>query len=254
MSQPLVFIMAGGLGKRMCSNIPKVLHHVQGKPMLQHVIENSWKLNPLKIILIVGKYRPLIEKTLQGSLTEELFSSLEFALQSEAQGTGHAIKCALNHLSDDYLPTTPVLILSGDTPLVKTETMELLLEDLENAKIMTTQVSDPTGYGRVVIQEQSFQRIVEHKDCSQDELSIQIINTGIYAVSLKLLYNYVPQIDNNNAQQEYYLTDLFGLLVSNRIPIQMYQMPSENQLQLTGVNTKQQLEELNKLLDKLSKD
>ena len=136
--------------------------------MLQHVIENSWKLNPLKIILIVGKYRPLIEKTLQESLTEDLFSSLEFALQSEAQGTGHAIKCALNHLSDDYLPTTPVLILSGDTPLVKTETMELLLEDLENAKIMTTQVSDPTGYGRVVIQEESYHRIVEHKDCSQD--------------------------------------------------------------------------------------
>ena len=251
MSSPLVFIMAGGLGKRMCSDIPKVLHHVQGKPMLLQVIENSWKLKPLKIILIVGKYRPLIEKTLQETLPEEVFANLEFALQSEALGTGHAIQCALNHLSYDYSPSSPVLILSGDTPLVKTETMSLLLENLENAKIMTTHVSDPNGYGRVVIHDQSFQRIVEHKDCSQEELSIQIINTGIYAVSLKLLYNYVPQIDNNNAQQEYYLTDLFGLLISNRIPIQMYQMPVEHQLQLTGINTKEQLEKLNKLLDEL---
>lgn len=253
MTQPLVFIMAGGLGKRMCSEIPKVLHRVRDKPMLVQVIESSWELKPVKIILIVGKYRPIIEKTLQQELPKIIFDNLEFALQAEAQGTGHAIHCALKHLSTDYSPNTSVLILSGDTPLVTTETMELLLNDLENAKIMTTQVCDPSGYGRVVIQDQHFQKIVEHKDCSQDELSISIINTGIYAVSLKLLYNYVPQIDNNNAQQEYYLTDLFGLLVSNRIPIQMYQMPTENQLQLTGVNTKEQLEELNKLLDKLYK-
>jgi len=243
--------MAGGLGKRMCSQIPKVLHCVQHKPMLVHVIEKSWELNPVKIIIIVGKYQPIIEQTLKENLTKEVFENLEFAFQPEAQGTGHAISCALKHLNIKYCPTLPVLILSGDTPLVTTETMKLLLEDLENAKIMTTQVSDPTGYGRIVLKDQCFQKIIEHKDCSQEELSIQTINTGIYAVTLRLLYDYVPQINNNNNQHEYYLTDLFGLLVANKISIQIYHMPVENQLQLTGVNTKEQLEKLNRLLDGL---
>lgn len=249
MSLPLVFIMAAGLGKRMCSDIPKVLHHVQGKPMLVHVIENSLKIKPQKIIIIVGQYRPIIEETLRNALSPDVFDYLEFALQSEAKGTGHAIRCALSYIGNDYSPVTPVIILSGDTPLVKAETMNLLLTDLENAKIMTTRRSDPSGYGRIVLKDHRFQKIVEHKDCSQEELLIQLINTGIYAVTLKILDNYIPQINNQNAQQEYYLTDLFGLLVSNRIPIQIYEMPVEQQLQLTGVNTKEQLEQLNKLLE-----
>ena len=254
MSSPLVLIMAGGLGKRMCSDIPKVLHCVQGKPMLVHVIENSWKIKPQKIILIVGHYRPIIEETLRNVLPPNIFYCLEFALQPEAQGTGHAIKCALDHLGDDYSPVTPVLILSGDTPLVTPETMNLLLTDLNNAKIMTTRRSDPSGYGRIVIKDQCFQKIIEHKDCSQEELLITLVNTGIYTVTLKILDNYIPQINNQNAQQEYYLTDLFGLLVLNRIAIQIYEMPVEHQLQLSGVNTKKQLEELNKLLDTLNTD
>ena len=249
MTLPIILIMAGGLGKRMCSDLPKVLHLVQGKPMLVHVIESSWKLSPQKIIIIVGKYRSIIEQTLRDRLNTKIFDQLEFAIQQEANGTGNAIKCALSNLIDYSNNEIPTLILSGDTPLVTTQTMKLLLQDFSNARIMTTQLEDPSGYGRVIINNNKFQKIVEHKDCNNKQLLIKHINTGIYSVSLKLLKEYIPKINNNNSQQEYYLTDLFSLLQYNNIPIQVYEMPIKDQLQLTGINTKDQLDQLNKLLE-----
>lgn len=250
MTLPIIIIMAGGLGKRMCSDIPKVLHLVQGKPMLVQVIENSWKLLPQKIIIIVGKYRSIIEQTLLNKLDTDIFNQLEFAIQPEAKGTGNAILCSLQNLSNYSNNEVPVLILSGDTPLVTTQTMNLLLKDFSTARIMTTQKEDPTGYGRVIVNnDNKFQKIVEHKDCNKEQLLIKYINTGIYSVSLRLLKEYIPKIDNNNSQQEYYLTDLFSFLQSDNIPIEVYEMPIEDQLQLTGINTKDQLDQLNKLLE-----
>lgn len=247
---PIILIMAGGLGKRMCSDLPKVLHLVQGRPMLVQVIENSWKLSPQKIIIIVGKYRSIIEQTLRETINTEIFDQLEFAVQPEANGTGDAIKCALNNLLDYSNNETPTLILSGDTPLVTTQTMKLLLQDFSTARIMTTQLQDPSGYGRVIVNnDNKFEKIVEHKDCNNEQLLINYINTGIYSVSLRLLKEYIPKIDNNNSQQEYYLTDLFSFLQSDNIPIEVYEMPIEDQLQLIGINTKDQLDQLNKLLE-----
>lgn len=252
MNDPIILIMAGGLGKRMNSEIPKVLHKVQNKPMLVHVIENSWKLLPKKIIIIVGKYKDIIEKTIIQYVSSEIYENIEFAIQSEAKGTGHAILCGLNHILNNntkYDNNSPVLILSGDTPLIKYETMNLLLQDLHSAKIMIIKLLEPSGYGRVVLKNNKFQKIIEHKDCNNDELLIKNVNTGIYAVTLDLLKEYIPKINNKNSQNEYYLTDLFSLLVCNNIVVDIYNMPSENHLELSGVNTKEQLENLNKLLN-----
>ena len=247
MLKPIILIMAGGLGKRMKSEIPKVLHLVLEKPMLVHVIENSFKLNPEKIVIIVGKYRQIIEETLKKYLNQDIINTLEFANQPIATGTGNAVLCGINVLKNNSL-NTPVLILSGDTPLVSTNTMKLLLENIENAKIMTTQLENPSGYGRVIINNNKFIEIKEDKDCNSEQLLVKTINTGIYCVKLDLLQKYIPQIDNKNAQNEYYLTDLFSLLVLNNISIQIYNMDKKDQLQLTGINTKEQLEELNNLL------
>lgn len=247
---PIILIMAGGLGKRMCSDIPKVLHLVQGKPMLVHVIENSWKLSPQKIIIIVGKYRAIIEQTLRETIDTKIFDQLEFAVQPDAKGTGDAIKCALSNLIDYSNNEIPTLILSGDTPLVTNQTMNLLLQGFSTARIMTTQLQDPSGYGRIIFNNnKKFEKIVEHKDCNNEQLLIKYVNTGIYSVSLRLLKEYIPKIDNNNSKQEYYLTDLFSFLQSDNIPIEVYEIPIEDQLQLTGINTKDQLDLLNKLLE-----
>ena len=248
MTKPIIFIMAGGLGKRMCSEIPKVLHLVQDKPMLVHVIENSWKLSPQKIIIIVGKYRTIIEQTLKDSLDSNIFDNLKFAHQPEAKGTGNAILCGLNYISDSYDPNSQILILSGDTPLVSSKTMSLLLDKTFTAKIMTTNIEDPSGYGRVILSNNNFIKIVEHKDCNDQELLVNNVNTGIYSVSLRLLQEFIPRIENNNSQQEYYLTDLFSLLKDKNILVDIYQMPEKNQIELIGINTKEQLDKLNKVL------
>ena len=251
MCDPIIFIMAGGLGKRMYSDIPKVLHEVQNKPMLVHVIENSWKLLPKKIVIIVGKYREMIESTIIKYLPSDIFENLEFAIQPDAKGTGNAILCGLNHISNtnnNNNNNTPVLILSGDTPLIKYETMNLLLQNLNTAKIMSISLINPNGYGRVILKDNRFQKIIEHKDCNNNELLIKNVNTGIYAVTLDLLKEYIPKINNNNSQKEFYLTDLFSLLTYDDIIVDVYNMPSENYLELSGVNTKEQLENLNKLL------
>lgn len=248
MNRPLVFIMAGGDGKRMCSNIPKVLHKIQDKPMIVHVIENSYKLSPLKIIVIVGKYHNIIENTIKDYIPIEIFNIIDFSIQQDALGTGNAIKCGVKDLKNNYNSNTPIIILSGDIPLVTPQTMKLLLEDLNNAKIMTTMVDDPSGYGRVIIQNNKFKKIIEDKDCDTKQLLNKNINTGIYSITLNLLSKYIFEIDNKNSKGEYYLTDLFGILVSNNISIDFYQMEVENQIQLTGVNTKEQLHKLNVLL------
>ena len=128
--------------------------------------------------------------------------------------------------------------------------MTLLLQDFSTAKIMITKIDDPCGYGRIVVDKNnSFEKIVEHRDCTKKQLLIRDINTGIYSVSLNLLKEYIPEIKNNNSQGEYYLTDLFSILKSNNIFIDIYEISKEDQLQVTGINTKQQLDQLNTLLE-----
>jgi len=241
----VVVIMAGGLGKRMNSDIPKVLHKVNDKPMLIHVIESALLIQPIKIYIVVGKYMPMIKDAVY---FYNLIDNVEFIKQEEALGTGHAIQCCRPYLYQHEYSNT--IILSGDVPLITTETIRKMIKDLDYARILTTILDDPTGYGRVIESDTGkFEKIVEEKDCNDLERKCQKINAGIYAFDTITLCKYLPLLSNNNAQGEYYLTDIVEIIkTKEEVDIELYEMPKEKQIELTGVNTEQQLMELNNIL------
>ena len=243
----VVVIMAGGLGKRMNSDIPKVLHKVNDKPMLVHVIESALAIQPIKIYIVVGKYAPIIKDTLY---YYDLLDYIEFIKQEEALGTGHAIQCCRPYLYQHEYSNT--IILSGDVPLITTKTIRHMIRDLDYGRILTTILNDPTGYGRIIEKEGKFEKIVEEKDCNDLERKCQKINAGIYSFDTITLCKYLPLLSNDNAQGEYYLTDIVEIIKTKEdVEIELYEMPVEKQIELTGVNTKEQLEELNKELKKM---
>jgi bifunctional N-acetylglucosamine-1-phosphate-uridyltransferase/glucosamine-1-phosphate-acetyltransferase GlmU-like protein len=172
---------------------------------------------------------------------------VEFINQPEALGTGHAIQCCRPYLYQHEYSNT--LILSGDVPLIKTETIKNMIKNMEHARIMCTILENPTGYGRIIEKEGKFEKIVEEKDCNDEERKCQKTNAGIYAFDTFILCKYLPLLSNNNAQGEYYLTDIVEIIKNKEeVDIEMYEMPLENQQELLGVNTEQQLIELNNLL------
>uniref|UniRef100_A0A6C0B8W3 UDP-N-acetylglucosamine diphosphorylase n=1 Tax=viral metagenome TaxID=1070528 RepID=A0A6C0B8W3_9ZZZZ len=234
----IIIIMAGGLGKRMNSDLPKVLHTIHGNPMLSHVIEQSLSLNPYKIFVVVGKYKNIIEQTIG-----ELKDKVEFIVQPEPLGTGHAIQCCLHELMN-Y--DKKVLILSGDVPLLTTNTMQSMLTNMNHVKIVTTVLDNPYGYGRVV--DCGLVKIVEEKDATDQERTIKNVNCGIYIIQSKLLCTYLPLLQNKNKQNEYYLTDIIALIQQGeQITVDIYTVSKENQYEIMGVNTVEQLIELEKL-------
>ena len=231
--------MAGGLGKRMESTTPKVLHELQGRPMLVRVIETALTLQPHTILVVVGKYKGQIE----GVLAKwNVLEHVEFVMQPNAKGTGHAIQCCRPRLLQEPLDSK-ALILSGDVPLIKGDTLYEIFNQTTQASIVTAEYEDPTGYGRVLTRGDTFDAIVEDKDCSPEERKCRTINAGIYVFETESLCEYLPRLKNDNAQCEYYLTDIVGMYPSN--DVYMYHVPAERQLELIGVNTKEQLEMLN---------
>ena len=237
----VVVILAGGLGKRMKSNIPKVLHKVHGLPMLIHVINRAKELNADKILVVVGKYIDLIRTYLTDY---NVIHNIELVYQEKALGTGHAVLCCREHFKDI---NSKVLILSGDVPLITTRSLQNMLKSTNNACVMTTIMDEPHGYGRIIDHDGSFIKIVEHKDCSIHELLCKKVNAGIYVINSELLYKYLPKISNNNSQNEYYLTDIMGLLKADNLNIDTYDVPIEQQHELKGINTKYQLDEINSI-------
>ena len=246
-----ILIMAGGLGKRMESDIPKVLHKVLDIPMLVHVIRTAKKLNPFKIGIIVGKYKDIIRDTI---LEYESLDNIEFIYQEVAQGTGHAIQCSVPFLNENT-QIERVLILSGDNPLIGQNTLQnLLFRSESKCIIMTSIFEDQRGSGRVILDNNEFIKIVEEKDCNEIEKNIKLVNCGIYSFDKSTLCKNIMLLNNNNAQSEYYLTDVVELIKTNEnIKIDMYQLPEEQQYELMGVNTKKQLEDLNKMMMTIQK-
>lgn len=237
-----VVIMAGGLGKRMNSSRPKVLHLLKEKPLIVHVLENALKLNPKKILIIVGKFKDIIKKELEKYFEIDKF---EFVNQELALGTGNAIQCAMPHLSKNR----KILILSGDVPLLKYETMEMLLLD-DEATIMVTKYENPKGYGRIIKDEnEEFKKICEEGDCNEYEKKIKLVNAGVYCINSNILCDYLPQLKSNNNQNEYYLTDVFEQIKKNQ-KIKLIELSESKNNELLGVNTIEELEELEKLFIK----
>jgi bifunctional UDP-N-acetylglucosamine pyrophosphorylase/glucosamine-1-phosphate N-acetyltransferase len=231
-----VVILAAGMGKRMQSALPKVLHPLAGKPLLSHVIDTARTLSPSTLCVIYGHGGDLVPTLLQAP-------DLAFALQEPQLGTGHAVMQALPHLNDD----TPTLVLYGDVPLIAARSLQRLL-DLANGNklsILTVNLDNPTGYGRIVREQGNIVRIVEQKDATEAERAICEVNTGILVAPTAKLKQWLTTLSNDNAQGEYYLTDIVARAVADGVPVVSAQ--PDHVWETLGVNSKVQLAELERI-------
>jgi bifunctional UDP-N-acetylglucosamine pyrophosphorylase/glucosamine-1-phosphate N-acetyltransferase len=244
----VAIIMAGGMGKRMGSSIPKVLHKLDGIPMINRImltLKNlSYTVQLEKVIVVVGKYKDQIKTSLN---MLERPPNIVYVTQDEPLGTGHAIMCCQSELVKNI--DSDVLILSGDVPLLSMHTMTDLLNMKSHVKLITTTLKDPTGYGRIIERDGVFNKIVEQKDCVIDQLHIARVNGGIYCITAQLLCRYLKQLNNNNSQSEYYLTDVIEIIKTNEtMDVEMLEIPVEKVYEIMGVNTVDQLKELEQIL------
>lgn len=250
----IVIIMAGGLGKRMESDLPKVLHQVMEPsninikyPMLVHVLNTSIKLNPTKIFVIVGKYKNIIEETINKYIKTD--NLIEYVIQEPALGTAHAIKCSLPQISKFI--DEKAIILSGDVPLISIDTLRGL--DGETNKLLITELENPYGCGRILFDNTNkIIGIREEKDCNDEERKINFVNCGIYQIAVKDLVDLIPLIGNENKSSEYYLTDIIYLMIQKSIPIDTHQLEKYSQWEIKNVNTKKDLEYLNEYIEKMN--
>jgi bifunctional UDP-N-acetylglucosamine pyrophosphorylase / glucosamine-1-phosphate N-acetyltransferase len=229
-----VVILAAGQGKRMKSDLPKVLQPVAGRPLLKHVIDAARALEPAAMYVVYGHGGDRVLDTLKGE-------NVSWILQAERLGTGHAVMQVAPSIPDDHL----VLVLYGDVPLISAATLAELLA-LSGAKkvgLLTMVVADPTGYGRVVRKGRNqVQKIVEQKDASKKELAIQECNTGVMAAPARNLKKWLKKLKNNNSQGEYYLTDVVAMAVADKATVNPLVAP--NNVEVLGVNDKAQLAEV----------
>jgi bifunctional UDP-N-acetylglucosamine pyrophosphorylase/glucosamine-1-phosphate N-acetyltransferase len=226
-----VVILAAGQGKRMKSDLPKVLQPLAGRPLLQHVIDVAQSLNPAEVQVVYGHGGERVRETLKDQ-------KVTWVLQAEQLGTGHAVLQAV----PDIPPERMVLVLYGDVPLMRRSTLESLvnLAGPESMSLLTVELADPTGYGRIVRNANGeVQKIVEHKDATKTQLKITEGNTGILAAPAKLMRQWLALLRNDNSQGEYYLTDIIGMAVEEKIKVNPLVVPDP--AEALGVNDKVQL-------------
>jgi bifunctional UDP-N-acetylglucosamine pyrophosphorylase / glucosamine-1-phosphate N-acetyltransferase len=236
MKQIWAVVLAAGEGKRMHSDIPKVLHPLCGRPMLEYILNSAAELTA-KIVIVVGHGATRVRETIGENRL--------YALQDQQLGTGHAVKQALSRLPDEGT----LLVLCGDTPLLTAEHLKALTAKCEQgaAAVATVKLDDPTGYGRIIRGDQGFvERIVEEKDATAEEKLTTEINTGTYCFDLKLLRHCLPLLNNKNAQQEYYLTDVISMLRNSGYPVKAVEL-SDYRHGL-GINNRVQLAEASELM------
>ncbi|MDQ5916926.1 MAG: bifunctional UDP-N-acetylglucosamine pyrophosphorylase / glucosamine-phosphate N-acetyltransferase [Pseudomonadota bacterium] len=231
-----VVILAAGQGKRMHSNLPKVLHPLAGKALVEHVIDAARTLLPSGLCVVYGHGGDIVRAALPAP-------DLAWALQEPQLGTGHAVQQALPHLD----PSGVTLVLSGDVPLTRPETLKRLLQAANDGlAVLTVDLADPTGYGRIVRDAAGrVVRIVEQKDASPEERAIREVNTGIMAIPTARLAGWLAGLSNNNAQGEYYLTDVIAAAVAEGVPVVAAQ--PQDEWEVLGVNSKVQLAELERV-------
>tara|TARA_B100000953_G_scaffold296689_1_gene290092 strand:+ start:397 stop:1122 length:726 start_codon:yes stop_codon:yes gene_type:complete len=231
-----ICILAAGKGSRMNSELPKVLHKINNKPILHFVLETSQLLKPKEIILIVGFKKEMVIKSVNKF-------NVSFAYQKEQKGTAHAIMQCKENLINKSGQT---LVLSGDVPFISKETLKNLIEiHNENqslGSIISADIEDPNGYGRIIRKNNEFMKIVEHKDANDDQLNINEINSGIYLFDTKILIDRINLIKDSNRQNEFYLTDIFEFIEKDKISIYNTKQTDE----INGINTINQLNELSK--------
>jgi bifunctional UDP-N-acetylglucosamine pyrophosphorylase / glucosamine-1-phosphate N-acetyltransferase len=232
-----IIVLAAGQGKRMHSALPKVLHALAGRPLLGHVLDAARALKPHKIVVVQGHGGDEVRAAFPDP-------AIEWVLQAEQLGTGHAAQQALPHIAAD----AEVLILYGDVPLVRVETLRRLLEAAQKGvAVLTAEVANPTGYGRIVRAAGGrVQRIVEQKDATPGEAAIREINAGFFALRAAHLAAWLGKITNQNAQQEYYLTDIVALAGADDVPV--FAVKVDDRWEVAGVNSKQDLAGLERVV------
>ncbi len=231
-----VIVLAAGKGTRMKSAKPKVLHHLAGKSMLAHVLDGVGVLEPETTVVVIGHGSEMVQ--------QEIEHSVSWAMQSEQLGTGHAVQQALPHIEDN----DKVVIAYGDVPLTRASTFEALyaLCDDKTVGLLSVILDDPTGYGRIVRDaDNRVTGIVEQKDASVEQQAIQESNSGMLSITGARLKDFLARIDNNNAQKEYYLTDIFKLAVSDGLTIET--VHPQDVWEVFGVNSRIQLAELERI-------
>ena len=231
-------ILAAGKGKRMKSDLAKVLHPINGRPMIRVLLDELSQLKFEKTVLVIGHQGEEVKKELADS-------SVEFVWQREQLGTGHAVQMAREMLSD-FDGTT--LVALGDVPFLSAATLENLFEMHQQSKSAATCLSadfeDPTGYGRIVRIKDTDQieAIVEHKEASPEILEIKEINSGTFCFDNQELFKWLNEVKSDNAQSEYYLTDVIKLMHDNDLKVSV--VKAENRDEVRGINSIEQLEEL----------
>jgi bifunctional UDP-N-acetylglucosamine pyrophosphorylase / glucosamine-1-phosphate N-acetyltransferase len=252
MNPATIIILAGGLGKRMGSDVPKVLHLVGGVPMIVRILRSLPQ--GARILIVVGKYKDIIQATIR----EYTDVAVEYVVQDPPLGTGHAIACCLPHID----PERQVIVLSGDVPLIQTETIRKMSYGTPELRVLTMHMEDPTGYGRIITSDMNdrcmndmnihvssqFVKIVEHKDCTEEERACTTVNCGIYAFSGKVAHRFVPLIQNVNSQGEYYLTDIVGLAHGTGIHVEVCHINDDERHTVRGVNNLAELAEIERHL------
>lgn len=233
--------MAAGKGTRMKSRHPKVLQKLAGRALLQHVLDTAAQLKARSAVVVTGHGAEQVEAAIAGAQGGEAGYDLRFVRQEPQLGTGHAVQQAVPALRDDGM----VVVLSGDVPLTQADTLQALVDAAgsDRLALLTVSMPDPTGYGRIVRNESgTVQRIVEQKDASEAERAITEIYSGIMAVPARHLTRWLGKLDNNNAQGEYYLTDIVAMAVADGVPVVGHRIADA--LQVAGVNSPLQLAEL----------
>jgi len=228
-----ILVLAAGVGKRMRSSLPKVLQPLAGRPLLGHVLATARELAPRKVIVVHGHGADAVRKAFNGE-------KVEWVLQAEQLGTAHAVMQAMPQVGAD----ADVLILYGDVPLMRAATLKRLLQAANGGlAVLTAEPDDPAAYGRVVRDASGrVAKIVEQRDASPAERAIREINAGFYALSAKRLSGWLKRIDNRNAQNEYYLTDLVSLAVTDKAPVET--VKTADAWEAAGVNTPRELAQL----------
>jgi bifunctional UDP-N-acetylglucosamine pyrophosphorylase/glucosamine-1-phosphate N-acetyltransferase len=232
-----IIILAAGQGKRMHSPLPKVLQPLAGKPLLQHVIDTSQEVGADDVCVVYGHGGDAVPAAFEGT-------KLRWALQAEQLGTGHAVQQAM--------PDTPdgnqVLILYGDVPLLRAETLRRMLEVCgdDDVAILTVDMGDPFGYGRIIRRDDSVIRSVEEKDATDAEREIKEINSGVMSCPARKLRDWLERLDNDNSQGEYYLTDVIRFAVDDGCTV--HGVKAESWVEVMGINDKKQLAEAERAL------
>jgi len=240
-----VLVLAAGLGTRMKSNVAKVLHQLDGRPLVAHVCRTAAALGPQSICVVVGHQADEVKVAVQNELAPTVAS---FALQSEQRGTGDAVTAARDVLAGS---DSTVLVLSGDVPMVRAETLSALISTHQSAgaacTILTIRLENPQGYGRVVRGAgREFVKIVEQRDATDEERQIREVNSGIYCFDGQKLFAALERVRPENSQGEYYLTDVPAILKNDGEQISLYEHPDAREV--SGINTRAELAEFENLI------